>query len=198
MNAKVDSEAQIVASLYRDTGSYREPWKTELRKDLSDYVENVITVSWPLQEKGIVPTQSGQYLDRFQVHLMSFAPSSPGEQVVHAEVFKQLNELIEVRRARLNAVGSELPGPIWALVVVGGLLCVTTTWFFHTASYRMHFWMTLQMCILLGLIVFMIGILDNPFRGQVSVSSEPLQLVRKQLIQGSPAPVRPGDLAPAT
>ena len=124
---------------------------------------------------------------------MAFAPGAANEQILQGEVFKQLNTLIELRRGRLNAVNRGLPMPIWALVVIGGLLCITTTWFFHTASYRMHQWMTVQICALLGLLVFIVAILDNPFRGRVSVGSEPLELVLKQLVR---APVA-GDVAPA-
>jgi hypothetical protein len=184
---KVDAEAAVVASLYRDIGSYPEPVRTELRHDLSNYLDNVISVSWPLQQKGIVPAASGTFLAAFQDHLMAVDPHSANGQVLQAEVFKQLNTLIELRRGRLNAVNRGLPMPIWALVVIGGMLCITTTWFFHTASYRMHLWMTVQLCSLLGLLIFMVGILDNPFRGRVSVSSEPLELVRTQLIRAPKA-----------
>ena len=173
----------MVASLYRDVGSFPEPMRSRLRHDLSDYLNNVIEVGWPLQRHGIVPTQSGRYIDAFQDHLMAGAPVATNGQVLQGEVFKQLNILIESRRARLNAVTRGLPMPIWALVVIGGLLCITTTWFFHTASYRMHLWMTGQLCALLGLLVFMVAILDNPFRGRVSVGSEPLEMVRQQLIR---------------
>ncbi|MGI4730478.1 MAG: hypothetical protein ACRYFW_01870 [Janthinobacterium lividum] len=184
---KVDAEAAVVASLYRDVGSYPGPVRAELRNDLSGYLDNVIDVGWPLQRQGIVPTQSGRFVDSFQDHLMAFGPAATNGQVLQGEVFKQLNILVEARRARLNAVTRGLPMPIWALVVIGGLLCITTTWFFHTASYRMHLWMTVQLCSLLGLLVFMVGILDNPFRGRVSVGSEPLELVRKQLIRAPAA-----------
>ena len=196
VSERVDAEAQVVASLYRDTGTYRDPWRTAMRRDLSGYLENVITVGWPMQQRGIVPAASGKYLDAFQDHLMSFPASTPDEQVLQAEVFKQFNVLVETRRARLDATHNGLPMPIWALVVIGGLLCITTTWFFHTASFRMHLCMTVQTCALLGLIVFMIGILDNPVRGQVSVSSEPLQLVYRQLIQ-APATRPPPAPAPS-
>ena len=187
-NDKVDAEAQLTASLYRDAGSYRDPWKGALRGDLAAYLHSVITVSWPLQQRGIVPTQSGRYLDMFQTHLMAFEPRSMNDEVLQAEVLKQLNQLIEVRRSRLNAVHAGLPMPIWALVILGGLLCIVTTWFFDTRSYRMHVWMTAQTGALLGLLVFMIGILDNPFRGKVSVSSEPLELVYQQLVHARAAP----------
>lgn len=135
---KVDSEAQLVASLYRDVGAYPEPLRTTLRGDLAGYLANVINVSWPLQQRGEVPTASGRYLGQFQDHLMTFKAASIDDEVILSEVFKQYNGLVEMRRGRLNAVNSGLPMPIWALVIVGGLLCVTTTWFFHTKSFRMH------------------------------------------------------------
>ena len=194
---KVDAEAAIVASLYRDASAYPEPVRTELRHDLSDYLDNVIAVSWPLQREGIVPSGSGRYINAFQDHLLAFRPGTPNEQILQSEVYKQLNVLIEIRRARLDAVTRGLPLSIWALVIIGGLLCITTTWFFHTASYRMHLWMTVQLCALLGLIVFMVGTLDNPFRGKVSVSSQPLELVRRQLIQ-APALAPPPTQAPTS
>lgn len=187
VNDKVDAEAQIIASLYRDTGSFAEPVRSQLHGDLAGYLRSVIDVSWPLQRRGIVPSQSVAFLDRFQQHLLAVEPQGTNGSVLQAEVLKQLNQLIEVRRARLNAVTVGLPAPIWALVILGGLLCITTTWFFDTRSYAMHLWMTAQTCGLLGLLVFMVAILDNPFRGKVSVSSAPLELVYKQLVS---APAR--------
>jgi hypothetical protein len=199
---KVDSEAAVIASLYRDVGSYPESERTELRQDLSDYLDSVITVSWPQQQKGIVPTQSGRYIEAFQNHLMELQPATLNQQILQSEVFKQLNVLVEMRRARLNAVNRGIPMPIWALVVIGGLLCVTTTWFFHTASYPMHFWMTVQICALLGLLIFMVGTLDNPFRGRVSVGSEPFELVRQHLVKPTATdraePQRQASSVPAT
>lgn len=180
---KVDAEAQVLASLYRDVGAYPEPKRTELRTDLSHYVSNVITVSWPQQREGVVPAASGAFLDAFEAHLMAPDAQVSSEGVLQAEVFRQFNVLVELRRSRLNAVNTGLPLPIWALVIIGGFLCLATTWFFHTASFAMHLWMTVLTCALLGLIVFMIAILDHPFRGQVSVGSGPLELVQQQLMR---------------
>ncbi|MGI4749281.1 MAG: hypothetical protein ACRYFB_01495 [Janthinobacterium lividum] len=183
VNSKVDGEAQVIASIYRDVGSYNEPWKSQMRQDLRGYVYNVIHVSWPLQRQGIVPSGSGIFLDSFQTHLMSFQPKTMSEEINQAEVFKQFNLLVEYRRSRINAVHTGLPTSLWALVVVGGLICVIVTFFFDTKSFGMHFWMTSLFSALLGLMVFLIGTMDNPFRGKLSVSSEPLELVYHQLIK---------------
>ena len=46
----------------------------------------------------------------------------------------------------------------------------------------MHFWMTVLFSALLGLLIFLIAILDNPYRGRIGVSPEPLQRVYEQII----------------
>lgn len=188
-SSKIDNEAQVVASIYRDVNSYSEPWKSEMSRDLSGYLKNVIYVSWPLQRKGIIPSSSGVFLDSFQTHLMGFQPKTLGEQIIQAEVFKQYNELVEARRSRLNAIHAHLSGSLWALVIIGGLICIVVTFFFHTRSFSMHFWMTSLLSALLGLMIFLIGTMDNPFRGEMSVSSEPLELVYHQLMKAKPVVV---------
>ena len=180
---KVSSEAQVIASIYRDVDTYKQPVKNELRADLEDYVHQVITISWPQQQKGIVPSGSGIYLDKFQKHLMSAQPQTLGEQVAQAEVFKQFNVLVEYRRARLNNVTTGLPSAIWCLVIFGGIICIIVTLFFDTRSFLVHFWMTTLLSVLIGLMVFLVGTLDCPFRGTVSVTPAPLQLVYDQLLK---------------
>lgn len=183
VSSRVDSEAQIISSIYRDAGSYKEPWKTELRQDIKSYTENVIDVSWPLQRKGQIPSGSGIFLDTFQDHLMTFQPQTFSEQIIQSEMFKQFNILVEARRARLNSIQAGLPASLWALVIIGGLMCIVVTFFFDTKSYRMHIWMTILLSGLLGLMIFLIGTLDNPFRGPTSVGSGPLRLVYTQLMK---------------
>lgn len=182
---KVDEEAQVVARIYRDVSSYNEPWKSEMQQDLRNYLKQVIYVSWPLQRKGIIPSGSGVFLDDFQKHLMSFQPQTMGEQINQTEVLKQYNKLVESRRSRLNSIHAHLSGSLWAMVILGGLICIVVTFFFDTRSFGMHFWMTSLLSGLLGLMIFLIGTMDNPFRGEMSVSSEPLELVYHQLMKPS-------------
>ncbi len=179
---KVDVESQRVASLYRDVNSFPEPQRTALDNDLRAYVRQVIDVSWPQQRRGIVPYESGPMLDVFQADLLRFEPQTEREKIVTAESYRVFNALIEARRARLESVTSGMPKSLWSLVILGGLITLTATLFFHTHSFRMHFWMTTLLSTLLGLMVFLIGTLDNPFRGKVSIGPGSLERVYEQLM----------------
>ena len=179
---KVDHEAQTVASLYRDVNSFPEPLRTSLDNDLRAYVREVVDVSWPLMRKGIVPYGSGVMLEQFQADLLQFEPKTEREKIVTAQAYTVFNVLIEARRGRLETVTSGMPASLWSLVIMGGLITMTATLFFDMPSLRMHFWMSSLLSTLLGLMVFLVGTLDNPYRGKVSISPGSLQRVYEQIM----------------
>ena len=184
VGTKVDREAEVVSSLYRDAGGYPEPIRDALQGDLKDYTRYVVNIGWQQQRQGIVPIGSAVFIERFQTRLLAFEPTTPGQQILHAEAYRQFNNLVTARRARLDAVTTGLPGSLWALVIMGALISIAVTLFFDTPSLSMHLWMTILMSGLLGLMIFLVGALDNPFRGQVSVGPDSLQMVYDQLMGG--------------
>ncbi len=185
---KVDHEAQIVASLYRDVNVYPEPARSALTADLRNYVREVIDNSWPQMRRGVVPTGSAVMIDDFQLHLLQFRPADLGQQVLYEEAYRQFNNLIEVRRSRLDSVQTSLPRSLWWMVILGALTCIAATWFFHMRSSSMHRWMTVLMSGLLGLMIFLVATLDNPFRGKVSVGPDSLERVHTQILRLSQNP----------
>ncbi len=180
--AKVDHEAAALGALYRDVGAYPEPARSILQNDLRTYTRAVIDVGWPMQRRGIVPNNASPVLTDFQAHFMSFEPKDQRQEFLAAEAYRAFNDLTESRRGRLNSVTAEMPGPLWALVILGAAICIAVTWFLHAESFAMHFWMTVLFSSLLGLLIFLIAVLDNPYRGKMSVTPEPLERVYAQIM----------------
>jgi hypothetical protein len=179
---RVDHEAVALGALYRDIGAYPDPVRAALQNDLRIYTRQVIDVGWPMQQRGIVPNNASGALADFQRDFMSWEPTTERQKILAAEAYRAFNDLTESRRARLNSVTAEMPGPLWIVVIAGAMLSIATTWFFHTASFSMHFWMTILFSSLIGLLIYLVASLDNPYRGRVSVSPEPLQRVYEQIM----------------
>jgi hypothetical protein len=179
---RVDHEAIAVGALYRDVGAYPEPVRSALQNDLRTYVRQVIDVGWPMQQRGIVPNNASGALSDFQRDFMAFEPTTERQKIVATEAYRAFNDLTESRRARLNSVTAEMPGPLWTVVIAGAILSIATTWFFHTASFNMHFWMTFLFSALIGLLIYLVVSLDNPYRGRISVTPEPLERVYEQIM----------------
>lgn len=180
--AKVAREAAALASLYRGVSSLPEPARSTLRADLRNYVQRVIYVGWPEQQRGIPPVDNRAALDQLQKDFQTLEPATEHQSILQAEISRRFDLLEESRSLRLDSVNEGLPAPLWALILVGGIICVVNTWFFHMENLRMHIWMTLLFTTLLGLMVYMVAALDNPYRGSISVSPDPLVRVYSQML----------------
>jgi hypothetical protein len=188
-------EASMLSVLYRDSGSFPEPLNMELQADLRTYVRCVIDESWPAQQRGVVLKNDAKLVDHFHKRLYSFQPANSGQEAIYAEALGAYNQFLEARRMRLNSVDSGLPGVLWWVMLIGTILLVVTTYFFHLSDVKLHAIMTLVMSILISLLVFLTAILDHPYRGEFSVSADPYRLVYEQLMSPSDTQSRAaGDL----
>jgi len=183
VESKVGEEASAIGALYRDVSSFPEPNRGELQADLQQYTRQVIDVAWPSQRRGILPQSDGIALGVFQGHLVGFEPQTEGQKELHAETYRGFNQIAELRGRRLQSVRVGLPACLWTIVLVGAFLSIAVTWFFYLESSAAHLWMTVMFAALLGLLIFLLGTLDNPFRGEISVSSEPFELVYQRLMK---------------
>jgi hypothetical protein len=83
----------------------------------------------------------------------------------------------------LKSVTAGLPASLWVVLLVGAVINIAVTWFFHMRSQSMHFWMTVMFSGLLGMMIYLLAAMDNPFRGQVSVGPGAFEMVYEQLMK---------------
>jgi hypothetical protein len=183
---KATLEAASLAAIWRDVSSYPEPARTVLRDYLRNYTRDVIDFAWRLQRKGITPPSGPLghlYFTHFEEALNHFEPATNGQMALHAEALRQLNTLTTLRRLRLRSVTSGLPASMWILVLAGAFVNLAVTWFFRANNVSVHFWMTLLLSVILGLLIHMLAAVDNPYRGKVSVGPDAFELVYQQLMK---------------
>src|ERR1700761_3390663 len=84
VQGKVDHEAAVLGSLYRDISAYPQPDRGIMQDDLRRYARQVIDVGWPLQRKGIVLNDEGAILTDFQEHFMAFEPQNERQKILAA------------------------------------------------------------------------------------------------------------------
>lgn len=178
----VASEAAAIGAIYRDVSEYPEPVRARLQIVMKAYTETTIHDAWPLQRRGKIPSGGVEVMDRFQHELMAFEPATPGQQALHEETLRAYNMLIQARRLRLHFVTIGLPAPMWAVVLVGALITIAATFFFHVDAVRVHRLMVVLLSGIMGLMIFLMVYYDQPLRGSHSVSSEAYELIHEQLM----------------
>ena len=97
--------------------------------------------------------------------------------MIYAEAYHGFNQIAELRGKAVAKRARGMAAPLWIVVLAGAFLNIAVTWFFDMRSQSMHFWMTVLLSALLGLLIYLFGALDNPFRGEISISPEPFEIM---------------------
>jgi hypothetical protein len=186
-------EATKLAALYRDVAAYPQPQRDHLTELLRQYARYVIDKAWPLQKKGIIPTEGTTIANHFQESLIRFEPGTKGQEILHAETYRQFNAFAEARRQRLYAVTTGIPGLLWWVVFIGAGVNILLIWMLDMKLVP-HFILSGVISFYLATLIALIAAMDNPFRGEVCVSSDPYesvyQNVMKQDTEPAPGSVR--------
>jgi hypothetical protein len=177
----VSLEAASIGALYRNFSGYPEPLRAELQGQLRAYTVFLIDTAWPAQYEGRSVDGGTRLLNDLQSQLFAFEPATSGQQVLHAATLRQYDELVLTRRRRLDAVGGALPGVMWAVVLIGAFLALTVTYLLKIQQ-TVHVVLTGFLAMFIGLVVFVIAGLDNPFSGPLAIGSESFQLILDGLI----------------
>jgi hypothetical protein len=176
----VTREAAALSALYEDISRYPEPHGQNLRWLLRDYTRYVINYAWPLQREGIVPEEGTIRAEAFHEKLLEFQPRTPAEEIVHAEALRQFNNFLEARRMRLYSVNSSLPPSMWYVMLLGAVLNMAICWLFD-----MRFITQLVLggilAAYLGVMMHLIFDMNQPFRGDVSITAEPFEVLYKRM-----------------
>ncbi len=179
---KVSQEASSLGALYRDVSAYPQPWRSKLQDQVRDYTRYLIDRAWPLQHQGIVPTEGVSRINDVESTLYAFEPKTEEEKIADVLTLGEFNHYVELRRSRLHDVNAGLPGPLWAVILIGAAITIIMGYFFALERFAVHVTMTTFQAVMISLILFMIVVVDQPLRGGISVSPHAFELIYQQLM----------------
>ena len=178
----VTREAASLAALYRIAEGYPDPYGPKLTTAIRDYTRYVIDVAWPAQRKGIVAHDPANHLSAIQEVIYAFRPVTPHDQLIDERAMSEMDAMYEMRRLRLHNVDVGLPYALWLVVLLGGAITIVLTYFMALERFNVHVWMTAFTAAMVALVVFMIVVVDHPFRGEVSIGPDAFELIYDQLM----------------
>jgi hypothetical protein len=183
-DSKVTKEANAIGALFRDLDVYPQPIRATLEDDLRAYMDFIIQKEWPAHRRGEVPHEGEDLLETFEDRLITFEPVKEREKISHAQAVKSLDDVVEGRAYRLEAVGTALPGVLWGVVLIGAGITVGVTYLFWVENFKLHAVLVGSFAACLGLLVFLTAAMDNPFRGEFSVSPDAYESVLSNVMHG--------------
>jgi uncharacterized integral membrane protein len=174
VESNIVQEVSSLETLYEGVSTFPEPHGQNLSWLLRDYCRWVIKYGWPEYKSGKIPEQGATKLKAFQERMLAFEPGSKTEELIFAQTLHQFNVFLDKQRVREQSVTTGIPPIMWFVVIVGAILNIALFWLFDIRYVTMLF-LGGVLSFFLGVMILLIAVMDNPFRGAVSISSEPFE-----------------------
>jgi hypothetical protein len=163
-------EAAHVITLYRAAGLVEGG--SDLQPPIRRYAETVVRDDWPAMAHGGLSTASDEAL--YAVAQAAAKVPAIGEGNGWGDLFiGDLHDLRAARDERDAASGGALPGVLWLVIVLGGLITVGYSAVYGTRDRLLHRLVTAALAAVVGLSIGVVVVLDSPYRGDSAVSPLP-------------------------
>jgi hypothetical protein len=170
-DAAVTEEANTIEALARDLAVFDSPRAREARSQLRQYTQLVVSDEWPSMQRGEASPEAWDLFDDLFRSIGDLEEGSTRQETWMYEVFWRTNELLKQRRTRLYTAQSEVPGTLWAVVLIGTVLCMLTTYVLPPSRFNLA--MIASLALSIGLVFYFIVAMDRPFAGKESISPAP-------------------------
>jgi len=174
-------EAAALRVLHGNVVWYPPAVRRELNQGLLNYADFVIEQEWPAQRQGIDLGMGQQQLLAFRRPLMAFDPDTAREQALHQETLQAFDRYVELRGTRVSHASAGVPVLVWLVLIVGAVLSVAITYCFSLRSQWGHVALTVLLAGFLSLIIFLVVMMDHPFRGEFAVGPGAFELARTRM-----------------
>ena len=176
IETQVGAEAHDLAQMDRLLIRYGDPTVDAIRAELHDYANSIVKDEWSQLSNGRSSERTNALFSPISRNIMAMESTSGRESLIYSEVLKKVDELAEDREARLVAASKMmLPLIFWetiffllAILLLLATLCETA--FAHVVALGLDGFG-------ISLLVSLVFILDQPFKGQLSVSPDPIAKV---------------------
>jgi hypothetical protein len=179
------NEASHLASFYADVARLPAVSAYPLKTEVKYYTKVVIDQEWPQQRNGIAPIDGDAIMAKIGRMLYQTPVSTTNEEIALEEAVGEYNEVIQARRHRVQSViSTSLPGSLWWVLCITTIAVISLSMLFRIDNARLDFSLNLLLSVLTGSIIAFIIAMDNPYRGEISVSAEAYQLIFDRLMMG--------------
>src|SRR5438477_12432741 len=177
-------EANEADDIFHITKALPEPTNKIVQQGLMDYTASVYNDELKRMSQGDVSLHSNRAMAKLITGFYQIDDKSIPNRELYAESLKRLNNLAQHRRLRIFAGNNTVPPVIWLVLLVGGVITVSYTYFFGMKNIKAQYMLTATLTVTITLILFLIYTLDHPFTGTSKVSTEPLKQVMEIIRKG--------------
>jgi hypothetical protein len=165
-----DAEANAVVNIYRLADGLTPEQAPKVRKMARAYADAVVDQEWKEMGEGGIPVQTREIGKQLWRALMASENATPVQITAEDHALYELSALSGYRRIRLLQSQSRLPGVLWFVLLLGGVVTIASTCMFGAANGALHTLQVGAFAFLIALSLAAIADINRPYQGSVHVS----------------------------
>ena len=169
-------EAASLGVIYSQLNAYPEPFRSDVKELLRDYVLYTIYKEWPAHRQGRILNGGYNRAGAIFRTLSEFEPDGDSNRIIHEQVIAGFQDFVSARQLRLSGVITAIPNILWYAVFVGAGISIFLVVLLKIPILQ-HIVLGSISAFFLGVILLVITTLDRPLRGQAGLPPVPLQLL---------------------
>jgi len=165
--AAADEAANLVL-MYHQAGAFPEPERDQAQQAIVNYTRSVIEDDWPALADAKGSPKTDQALDRM---FAVWAPMTPDPQWSdeYSASVDELSNVLTLRYERIDDSEAALNPIYWVLLFVGAFLTILHLVLLRMENRTMHLVAVGVTAAMLGMVLFLLIEVNQPFRGQIVV-----------------------------
>lgn len=167
----VGLEANALVNLYSLAQGLPDAPRIQLQQLTHEYATAALQQEWPQMAQGEVPGEDQEVNRKMWRVITSIKTSTATELTAEDHALSELTALTQYRRTRILQSSSRMPPVLWAVLIVGGVLSITSSCLFGASNEALHTLQVFAFALLISLGLVTIGDINRPFQGWVHVNT---------------------------
>lgn len=175
----VAREGTVMLKLDRAYQAFGSAETDRLRPALRRYADHLVNDEWPLLSKGVRDAKATETLRAVATVSKQLEPQTPEQQVARSEIIQSVNQLIDLREARVSASLVALPSFYWYAICTSLTFLTLFGWLQSPLRKLVTYvgGVTCGVALMLTIVITTSGI----FSGEGAVSPEPIRKALEQM-----------------
>lgn len=169
-SVNVEQEANALVNIHRLARGLPDDQRVQLRSEAETYAVAVVEQEWPAMSRGEISPASAQISRKMWRTLMSIQSPTWTQITSEDHALYELSTLTEHRQVRQPEITSQLPGILWSVLIIGGVLTIVSACMFGQDNTLLHSLQVLALSLLIALSLVAIADIDRLFQGGVHVN----------------------------
>jgi Ca2+/H+ antiporter len=137
--ANEEQEANAVVNVFRIATQLQDPNAKPIRDLCVRYVDNTVGREWAMMEKDQMTPEGAEMINRLWTLAGESQAHAQPDAIAAYQLMEELRGLTQYRRLRAMQSREHLPGILWTVLIVGGIITVAASCFFGVPNFRFTF-----------------------------------------------------------